>query len=56
MQGGSGLVYYGLGRMLSYISPPIIAGVKLNNCNLAIVMDKVITLSSISCPRPDEGM
>lgn len=40
-QNGSGMVYYGLGRMLSYVSPATIAGLDLSKCNLAIIMDKV---------------
>lgn len=40
-QASSGLIYYGLGRMLSYISPAVIAGANLSNCNFAMVLDKV---------------
>eukprot|EP00873_Tetraselmis_striata_P015148 jgi/Tetstr1/435412/TSEL_024321.t1 len=40
MQASSGLIYYGLGRMLSYISPAVIAGANLSNCNFAMVLDK----------------
>jgi hypothetical protein len=39
-RGGGGMVYYGMGRALSYCPPALVAGLTLSGCKLLVLIDR----------------
>lgn len=46
---GGGVVYYGMGRALSYCSPSLVAGLSLSGCKMLVLLDRAENDASNRC-------